>query len=88
MVYHLLGDVLLLARGLLFPLLAPGLQPGDQTQHCASKDRGDTRQVEGYIVATKSIPQEACKDPNKTDRSPALLSLPSKPAETVNYNLA
>lgn len=60
MLYHLLGDVLLLAEGLLFLFpLAPGLHPGYQTQHGSSDDRGDTCQVEGHVVAAQSVPQEA-----------------------------
>ncbi|TNN85434.1 hypothetical protein EYF80_004456 [Liparis tanakae] len=51
---HLLGDILIHAQGLLFlPPLAPGLHPGNQTQHGSSNDRRDARQRSGVRAAQK-----------------------------------
>lgn len=66
MLYHLLAGYLVLAQGLLLPPLAPGLHPRYQTEHGSAEDWGDACQVEGHVVAAKSVPQETCKQTKKS----------------------
>lgn len=76
--YHFLGDVLLLAQGrLLLSPLAPGLHPGYQAEHSSANDRGDARQVEGHVVAAQSVPQEACKQRRGGGRNRGVIMIPT-----------
>lgn len=51
---HHLHGLLLRLEFLLFAL---GLHPGDEAQQSPPNNRGDTGQVEGYVVGTQSVPQ-------------------------------